>query len=1153
MKRIIRRAAALMFCALLVLVAPLAAAQDVSALSAQVVVTLPDGSQQSVPATTVVTTLGDSVFWVDQNSAPDLSGMLGAGQLVLTDDWGNQVAVIPLEGSGADSGYPVQFVNQSSGMVCWLLITGMPAPMSPAEADEALAPYGFATPEPEPEPTPDPTEEPTPEPTPEPTEDPTPEPTEEPTPEPTEEPTPEPTEEPTPEPTEEPTPEPTEEPIPDPTEEPAPAPTEAPAVEPAPEIPSEPELPEDTDPAEEQPGEPGMTFPAWAITIEQSNDAVIVLRGAPGGEPPQTGSISMIRVPTPLELSEAAPDMSGQMWYLARNMNNGDTGYIEAYNVRLVTQQEAEAAIVAPDPTLAPPPPENTPEPTKEPEATQAPTPIPEEPQTMTAGPVYHYGFNTGSQVNVRKQPTQSSGSLGKLERGTIIWVMERTEGSDKDAWCLVRVGNLEGYMKAEFIQLMGVNEEQAYIATLDDPEVAPERTPDPTEAPTAEPTEEPTQAPQPTAEPTAEPTQAPQPTAEPTEEPTAEPQATAEPTAEPTQTPLASPTPEPQDLHAYARVLRDGTPLRGNPDGDAKLEKIMFAEEVVYVLQSQLATDGMTWYLAQHNGQWGYVRADLVRLMGEQETAEYLAALEAAQATPSPMPQNTPEPVGPNSTSAYAKLIKDSVNLRRTPSASGTSLGRVPINTLLLVFGEAYDGTYTWYQVDYNGQEGYIRSDMAQRLTIAELQAYLNEQAASSQKPNATAVPGYNSGSTGGNYTGSNQNLQDLIPVDDSWTNNVIDGMPAYATASPDPNATPTPKPPEIPATLLGSSGTIRVYNVPALTETGTFSVYGTVAPLASITATVTMTIENTPDPAASPAAIGLNPRLLRVALAEGVQTVTRTVGTAVADGSGAFTMDVKLPMPGEYVVSFTTSDNSYARYGVTYDDGALTPTVEPLPTVDPVEETNSGFGILPIIIGIVVLLLAAAIYGVYIYRRRQEEEEEDETDEEEESELREEQLRAQRLRRDSMPIPPTAPVRPTAPVAPVKPVEPTAPTAPAAPVAPVAPRFPSDPANPSAVRPAQTAEPVSPYARPANAPAPAAPAIPTTPIAPMEPTAPVKPVEPTTPVAPVTPVEPTAPVAPVTPAEPTAPAAPTASESGEAPVVHRRRRPPIDPNANA
>lgn len=128
--------------------------------------------------------------------------------------------------------------------------------------------------------------------------------------------------------------------------------------------------------------------------------------------------------------------------------------------------------------------------------------------------------------------------------------------------------------------------------------------------------------------------------------------------------------------LSLYARVIGDGTPLRGNPSNQAYLQNILNKEAVVYIFQSQYAEDGMTWYLVQYSGQWGFVRADLVRVMGEEETAEYLAALEAAQATPTPMPQATPEPLGPDATSAYAKLIKDAVNLRRTPSASGHVAG---------------------------------------------------------------------------------------------------------------------------------------------------------------------------------------------------------------------------------------------------------------------------------------------------------------------------------------------------------------------------------------------------------------------------------------------------------------------------------------------
>ncbi|MBR1585378.1 MAG: SH3 domain-containing protein [Clostridia bacterium] len=111
-----------------------------------------------------------------------------------------------------------------------------PAEVTFVYAYVAPEPEETATPEPTAEPTPEPTEEPTPEPTaeptPEPTEEPTPEPTAEPTPKPTEEPTPEPTAEPTPEPTEEPTPEPTAEPTPEPTEEPTPEPTAEPTPEP---------------------------------------------------------------------------------------------------------------------------------------------------------------------------------------------------------------------------------------------------------------------------------------------------------------------------------------------------------------------------------------------------------------------------------------------------------------------------------------------------------------------------------------------------------------------------------------------------------------------------------------------------------------------------------------------------------------------------------------------------------------------------------------------------------------------------------------------------------------------------------------------------------------------------------------------------------
>ncbi|MBQ7849083.1 MAG: SH3 domain-containing protein, partial [Clostridia bacterium] len=566
-----------------------------------------------------------------------------------------------------------------------------------------------------------------------------------------------------------------------------------------------------------------------------------------------------------------------------------------------------------------------------------------------------------------------------------------------------------------------------------------------------------------------------------------------------------------------YARVLQNGTPLRGNPDNMGYPQTILDEGKVVYIFQSQIAADGMTWYLVQYSGQWGFVRADLVRLMGEEETNEYLASLEAEMATPTPMPQVTPEPVGPESTSAYAKLIKDAVNLRRTPSTSGTSLGRIARDTLLLVLGEEDDGTYTWYQVDYNGETGYVRSDMAKVLTIAELQEYLASQTQTTPAPNAGVSTTPNSSNNVSHVIGGTP-LKDLIPVDDSWTNNIISGMPSYATASPDPNATPSPVPVSNPASLISSFGTLTVNGVPAVTTSGEFEVYGKTAPYTAVKATVDVTVETQTVGSAG---------IIASAIAESSETRKYTVGETVSDANGDYTMKVRLPQAGEYIVDFT-SGTSYARYGVTFDASANAtpePTAAPLPTMEPVKE-EGGFGLMPILIGGLLIVVAAIVYGVYIYLRRKEEEEEEEAEDEEEELLRE-RMNQQRIRRAQQTERPTA--APGANAAPRMPQNqagqvpsymrntPTAPKAPTMPQAPAAPKAPTMPQAP-VVPQAPAAKPESPYARP------------------------VTPAAPTTPAAPVAPVAPVKPQAPAMPAE--------SAETGEQ-APRRRRRPPVDPNA--
>ena len=923
-----------------------------------------------------------------------------------------------------------------------------------------------------------------------------------------------------------------------------------------------------------------MTFPAYGITVDTA--ATILLRDTPDGAIPQTGALKQINNPTPVRISGQETGANDQIWYLVENLNNGDAGYTEAYNVRIVSEQEAMTAVKTPEPTLAPietPTPEPTPDPTPSP----TPEPVPQE---LTEGDVYHYGYNTGRQVALREQANKNGKEITRLSAGTVIWVMQR-EGD----WCYVRANSKDGYMMTEYVKLMGVDEEAEYIDSIDDPETRP----DPTVVPTPIPTD--------TPEPTPTPTATPEVTATPT--PTATPEVTATPI--PTETPeitaVPTATPAPVQLSLYARVISDGTPLRGNPSNQAYLQNILNKEAVVYIFQSQYAEDGMTWYLVQYSGQWGFVRADLVRVMGEEETAEYLAALEAAQATPTPMPQATPEPLGPDATSAYAKLIKDAVNLRRTPSASGTSLGRIAVNTLMLVTGTEYDGTYTWYQVNYNGTDGYVRSDMCQMLTIAELQRYLAEAASATPVPNGnhsgpSTTPNKNNNTS---ITINGTPLQDLLPTDNSWSSGTGTAMPNYATTTPDPNATPTPEPVANPAVLLSSAGSLTVSNVPAVSETGKFTVYGTATASSIVTATVEIQVE----PTATPQQLGF----VASAIAENaVQTSRKTVGQAVADSTGHFKMDVTLPKPGEYIVEFASdfgasyanygvtydtgatipaallssagsltvsnvpavsekgkftvygtatassivtatveiqgeptvgqavvdstgrfkmdvtlpkpgeyivkfasdSGASYANYGVTYDTGAtIEPTAQPMPTTEPVKE-EGGLGILPFIIGGLLIVVAAAVYGVYVYRRKTEEAEEEEADEDEDEEddLRAEQLERQRSRY-AQPQTPRAPQSPSGQV-------------------------PSYMKNTAAQQP-NVRSTVNPY-------------MPKEPVAPTMPSAPKAPVAPTMPNAPKAPDAPTMPSAPKAPVAPTTAETPTAS-TGEAP--RRRRRPPVDPNA--
>ena len=334
-------------------------------------------------------------------------------------------------------------------------------------------------------------------------------------------------------------------------------------------------------------------------------------------------------------------------------------------------------------------------------------------------------------------------------------------------------------------------------------PEPTEVPTPEPTEVPTAEPTEVPT--PEPTEVPTAEPTEEPtaEPTAEPTVEPTTEP--TLEPSPAPTETPAEIVTPaveateEPYQRYGYAITIGDGCYVRNWPSTTSVILAELPANKVVYV-RGQTYVDQVAWHDAQYDGNnYGYIRADMLRMMSTQEVAAYLDSLNA---TPEPtVPVVTLAPYDPNSMSSYGYVSASSVNFRTQPNTKSTRIRQLKKYAFCLVLGkEDVDGV-TWYKISYEGQIGYVSGNYFKQMTLAEMEDFVNSaEYTQGVTNNATASDtsgtGGTSGGTGSSGSRSGGVAGEIISAEDqkveTWVNPNSTIQVSYKPF--DPFATPEP-----------------------------------------------------------------------------------------------------------------------------------------------------------------------------------------------------------------------------------------------------------------------------------------------------------------------------------------------------------------------
>ena len=153
-------------------------------------------------------------------------------------------------------------------------------------------------------------------------------------------------------------------------------------------------------------------------------------------------------------------------------------------------------------------------------------------------------------------------------------------------------------------------------------------------------------------------------------------------------------------------------------------------------------------------------------------------------------------------------KYAKQSVNVRKGPSADYEKLGGLSTNQKVTVTGQADNG---WYRIEYNGAEGYVSNKYLSDQKVTTSASSTNTNAAnntSTPAPSAdtsgnstnTGTPSTNTGSTNTPSTPSTNTGSTNTPSTDTGSTNTP-STPSTDTGSTNTPSTPA-ETPETPAT---------------------------------------------------------------------------------------------------------------------------------------------------------------------------------------------------------------------------------------------------------------------------------------------------------------------------------------------------------------
>ena len=271
----------------------------------------------------------------------------------------------------------------------------------------------------------------------------------------------------------------------------------------------------------------------------------------------------------------------------------------------------------------------------------------------------------------------------------------------------------------------------------------------------------------------------------------------------------------KPTQSPGYYITLYNSVPLRTYTNIYAEA-RYLKKDTVVYVHSQEYDGSRNIWHLTTYDGVTGYVLNGQLRKLTDEEVKNYLAS-----GNPSTPENPGGNPYNPNGASSYGYITANSVNFRTAPN--GSRIKQLNKYAMAMILGTRQVNGVTWYNVNYNGQIGWIHGDYFHQMTLTEFNSFLSSsqyQQGLANNAVATATPkpstgGSTSGNTSGNKGSATQGS--VSSVEDwnvgTWQNTGANTQNTYAPFNPyaTPVATTTPK-----DQYMTKDATVKFYQSP-------------------------------------------------------------------------------------------------------------------------------------------------------------------------------------------------------------------------------------------------------------------------------------------------------------------------------------------------